>query len=303
MSLGYDLKRAFDCEVLSAGTPTGEVALFRCLIKAIELMRGYRACEIHGKKHQVQYIETEGWFTKKPRCELGDVAIIAFSPQKNQARFVIVQNKLSYPSRGRLGNKTSQICASLVQFELLCKRPYFELVNGTHKGKSNGLIKHSPYPSVCLYGIFYNQGSGVNMSAITADKFAFDASWKRKSNYPCAVIQFEKNFQNRANRWEPDFVAAETIEDFGDLLEDLYIGRPITSRTQKDIKDLLFNISEAHLDDRSKSIIADFSGMDIVDSLDENKREENIAETDFEDILNVCRSLVLINVDEQRSIY
>ena len=46
--------------------------------------------------------------------------------------------------------------------------------------------EQSPYSSVCLYGIFYNQEKGVNMSAITADKFPFktDKSGKADTRLP-----------------------------------------------------------------------------------------------------------------------
>lgn len=300
MPLGLDLKRAFDAEVLHAANPTGEIALFRCLINAIETMHGYRAYEIHGNKHQVQYIETEGWFTKKPRCELGDVAIIAFSPRRNQARLVIVQNKLSYRSGGGLGTRTNEVRANLVQFELLSKRPYFELVRGINAGVRNGLIRHSPCPSVCQYGIFYNSRAGVDMSVITASQFDLDSAHMRTSKNPTAIVRFRGAFQSiRTRHLAPDFIAAETIEDFGDLLEELYIGRPITIRVKRAINRLLLTMTHVRPGAMNIRIINDFCNMEVMEHLDLNPNGENEDEDSFENLLDVCRSLVLIDVDAE----
>lgn len=300
MPLGLEIKRAFDAEVLYATNPTGEIALFRCLINAIETMHGYRACEIHGNKHQVEYIETEGWFTKNPRCELGDVAIIAFSPRRNRARLVLVQNKLSYQSGGGLGTRTNEVRANLVQFELLSKRPYFELVRGANAGMRNGLIRHSPCPSVCQYGIFYNSGTGIDMSVITANKFDLDSTYMRTSKNPTATVRFRGAFQSvRTRHLAPDFIAAETIQDFGDLLEDLYIGRPITTRVKRAINRLLLAMTYAHPEDLSIRIINDFCNMEVMEHWDLNPNDENEDQDSFENLLDVCRSLVLIDVDAE----
>lgn len=300
MPLGLDLKRAFDAEVLHAKDPTREVALFRCLINAIKAMPAYRAYEIHGNKCQVEFIETEGWFTRKPQCELGDVAIIAFSPRRNRARFVIVQNKLSYNSGGGLGTITNEVKANLVQFELLSKRPYFKLVRGINAGVQNGLIKHSPCPSVCQYGVFYDSGAGVDMSVITADKLDLDLTYTRFSKRPIATVRFRGAFQNFAVRHSaPDFIAAETIRDFGDLLEDLYIGRPITLRVKREINRLLLNMAYVHPETLDVRIINDFCNMEVIGFEDANLYYEDEDESGFENLLDVCRSLVLIDVDAE----
>lgn len=300
MPLGVNLKRTFDYEVLHAANPTGEVALFRCLINAIEVMPGYRTCEIHGNKHQVKYVETEGWFTRRPQCELGDVVIIAFSPRRNRARLVIVQNKISYKAGGGLGTTTNEVKANLVQFELLSKRPYFEFTRGVNAGVRNGLIRHSPYPSVCQYGIFYDSGAGVDMSVITADKFDFDYIYTRTCKRPTATVRFRGAFQNFAVRHlEPDFVAAETIRDFGNLLEDLYIGRPITTRVKRTINRLLLNMAYTHPETVNMRVINDFCNMEVQGFEDTNPYYENEDESSFESLLDVCRSLVLIDVDPE----
>lgn len=300
MPLGVDLKRTFDAEVLHATNPKGEVALFRCLINAIEAMPGYRTCEIHGNKYQVKYIETEGWFTRKPQCELGDISIIAFSPRRNRARFVIVQNKLSYKLGGGLGTTTNEVKANLVQFELLSKRPDFEFARGVNVGVRNGLIKNSPCPSVCQYGIFYDSGAGVDMSVITANKFDLDSTYTRTSKRPIATVRFRGAFQSFAVRnSEPDFVAAETIRDFGDLLEDLYIGRPITTRVKRTINRLLLNMAYTHPDTLNMRVINDFCNMEVMGIEDADPHYENEGESGFENLLDVCRSLVLIDVDAE----
>lgn len=300
MPLGRDLKRAFDNQLLIATNPTREVDLFRCLIAAINSIPSYQAFEIHGNKSQVQYTETEGWFSRKPRCELGDVAIIAFSPRRKQSRLVIVQNKRAYQPGGGLGTNKNEVRANLVQFELLSKRPYFKLVRGACAGVRNGLIRFSPYSSVCQYGIFYDSGTGTDMSVITADRFNLVSKHKRTGKHPTATVRFWGAFQSAGVRYAaPDFVAAETIEDFGDLLEDLYIGRPITSRAKQEINRLLFNLTNMRPDAMHTNILNDFYNMEIVEQFDINMHDEDLVADDFWELLDVCRSLVLIDVDAQ----
>ena len=84
-------------------------------------------------------------------------------------------------------------------------------------------------------------------------------------------------------------------------MEALYIGRPITKYAQRTIRQLLSNIPSKNLSDKRKRVIVDFCNIDITDLLDENMREERTDEADFSAILDVCRSFVLINVDEQNA--
>lgn len=66
MSLGSDLKSVFDSKASSPSALRGEVALFRYLIEAFDSIGDHLACEIHGNKSQVRYVETAGWLPELP---------------------------------------------------------------------------------------------------------------------------------------------------------------------------------------------------------------------------------------------
>lgn len=310
MPLGYSLKTSFS-SCVSACPTTSEVELFRCLKMAFSSMPDYSAGEIHGHKRQVLYTEANGWFTKKPRCELGDLAIIAFSKKKGQGRLVIIQNKVSRDSKRGLGSNCRGIYASLVQYELLRERPFFCFASGPYSGRRNGLIKFSPYSSVCQYGLFYKDRFGnVDMSSITASEFALPAKtilrFPIRSRHPVAKIEFNKKFETFASRSATgDFVAAENLIDFGNLLEDMYIGRPINVYQKKVIEDMLMlkmASDDADMSYEARRAIDDFMGTEFIEDTNvsylNGENENNKAEWDC--LLNVCRSLVLINVDPCR---
>lgn len=215
-----------------------------------------------------------------------------------------MQNKLSYRLGGGLGTKTNEVPVNLVQFELLSKRPYFEFARGENAGVRNGLIRHSPYPSVCQYGIFYNNGTGVDMSVITANQFDYHSTYIRTSKNPTATVRFLGAFQKYGDRHlASDFIAAESIEDFGDILEDLYIGRPITAQVKQTINPLLRTMSYAQLGSMGMQIINDFCNMEVSGSVDLDIQDIIDDQSSFENILDVCRSLVLIDVDAEANPY
>lgn len=309
MSFGYDLKKNFTSQVettLNAPYYAKEVDLFRCLIDAFSSMSNYMVAEIHGNRHQVEYSETKGWFLRAPRCELGDIIIIAFSRVRCQGRLVIIQNKVSRRF-GQLSSNHRDVYANLVQYELMCNRPIFSPANGPYKGKENTLINRLPYPSVCQYGLFYKDPcGGIDMSSITAQEFTFAPSTAKKfplnSKSPCAKIILPSDFSfetfNSRNS-KKDFVGAKTLVDFGDLLEDLYIGMPISPNLKDNI---LQNLNEKRNDAYSTStmrrLIDDFSTINFSESID---RENDISASQGSEmpnnIIDMCRALLLINLD------
>ena len=294
MPLGQQLSDAFQRYVALQPHNTEE-ELFQCLINAINDMPGYQADSIHGIRRKVEYTERRNWFTKRPaRCELADVAIIAYSRLNHRARLILIQNKVS------TRNNTDRISADLVQYELLRDRPFFHFTSAPYQGVQNGLIHRSAYPSVCQYGIFYRNRGVVDMSVITAQHLSMKRTHCSNSMNPKRMIYFDGQFQNLAN-YNPhnDFIAAENIRDFGDLLEQLYIGRPITNRGRQVISNMLFltpNLQEyPHLEQH----VLNFSELQLLE-WEENADYLNLQyEDDFRIILNSCRRLILINVDRQ----
>lgn len=196
-----------------------------------------------------------------------------------------------------------EIGADIVQHELLCERPDFSFTTGKCAGQPNGLIRTSPYPSVCQYGLFYKDIHGnIDMSCITASEFLFSSS--ALARFPISTrnlrvkIIFTGTFENATSRSSKgDFIAAENLTDFGDLLEDLYIGKPIDLWMKKQVSDMLMvKLSAGEIDISTKKavdefIITDFN-EDIFSSQDKIYQDDEAS-----NLLNICRTLLLINVD------
>lgn len=282
-----------------------EVNLFRHLIDAIKSVSGYSVAEIHGNKSQVTYKETMGWFTKTPRCELGDVCVIAYSKVRRAARLVIIQNKVAPKTGGVLPQVGNKIRASLVQHELLSCRPYFEC--WSRGGGKKGWIHDSPYPSVCIYGNFIQDGTGeADMVSITADQFVVPCIGTPKTGKkPSATVYYSGMYEELLRKGPSgDFVAAKNLVDFGDLLEDLYIGRPIDPGLKHDIEDALgitFFTNPTQASENFPAVLKDFQEMELSDNVSfgqgNNLNIEGGSEQIIDNLLNACRVLLLLNVD------
>jgi hypothetical protein len=304
MSFGTDLSREFRA-LTTPGSSTREIDLFRNLIAAMQKISSYPVAEIHGNKYQVTYTETKGWFSKTPpRCELGDVCIIAYSKRKKEARIVIVQNKVARAAKRHLSHDGRKINVSLVQHELLSVRPIFQYVHG---GGQSHLIHTNAYPSVCIYGNFFQDSTGqIDMASITAE--CLDVSHlttKRTGKHPGAMLYYRDLFESYSCRGPGlDFIAAGNLVDFGDLLADMYIGRPLNFRQQHRIVDSLRKIflSDPELaSDNFSAVLQDFQETELSDSGSFEADEYFNNESGFSQIddnpLNNCKSLLLLNVD------
>lgn len=83
-----------------------------------------------------------------------------------------------------------------------------------------------------MYGSIYMNARGeVDMAAIAANLFQFKHSpihFPQYGKHPAATIFYSGPFENLATRnGSGDFYAADNLTDFGDLLEELYIGKPL----------------------------------------------------------------------------
>lgn len=295
---------------LSATKSIKEVDLFRFFIKAFTSMSSYNVGEIHGNRRQVVFDESKGWYTRNSQCELGDVAIIAFSKAKGQGRLVIMQNKVSRNTYGEIFYNPRGVHANLVQHELLTVRPRFQYIKSPGAGKPNNLIQASPYPSVCLYGNFYLNRSDIDMSALTASKLvAFPLSFKwgipRTGKHPTASIEYKEPFETMKSRsTDGDFIGAGNLFDFGNLLEDLYIGRPINYIEKRKIESELRFALQSYSTDLLEPVITvinDFLETEFNKETD-FYADDNYSEDSSSGILDICRSLLIINVDSKECV-
>lgn len=314
MALGTELSREFRTHAtpyIRSASRIYEVKLFRYLIDAIKSVSGYSVAEIHGNKSQVTYKETMGWFTKTPRCELGDVCVIAYSKARRAARLVIIQNKVAPKTGGVLPPVGNKIKANLVQHELLSYRPYFERWSGG--GRKNGLIYDSPYPSVCIYGNFIQDSSTgkADMVSITANQFVVPHIRTPKTGRkPSATVYYSGMYEELLHKGPfGDFVAAKNLVDFGDLLEDLYIGRPIGSGLKHMIAKALgitFSTNPTQASENFPAVLKDFQEMELSDNVSfgqgNNLNIEGGSEQIIDNPLNACRVLLLLNVDGDDSV-
>lgn len=294
MSLGDVLQDKF-FSLVNNNTQYKEVELFRKLIDAFLSMSHYFVEEIHGTKYQVTYKENNNWFNKVPRCELADMIIVAYSSERKEGRIVFIQNKLSKISPNN-ELRYRKIYANLVQYELLSERPIFSYVNKS-LNYAEDIFYGSEYESICQYGLFYQNTDGtINMSCITASEFGHDLGSKKlvpiTTKNPCTNILFDKEFETFNSRAKKgDFIAAQNLKDFGDLLEDLYIGRPIDGSLKKEILEILREQQNINTTNR---ILEDFSEIDF-DGSDLERSSEEISV--IKKSLLSSRVLLMVDVD------
>lgn len=292
MSLGRDLANSF--HAIGPNTLTGhtEVEFFRTLINAFKTLPNYAALEIHGNKSHVKYIPANNYFTRvDPACELADVAIIAYSPKRHQARLLFIQNKVAPRNKCTVFNRLS---ADLIQFELLHNRPVFEFVQRNLPRGPITLLSASPTDSVALYGIFYQNGNSVDMSAITANAMTTSAT-HRPGHHPKGIIEYiNQPFQSLLSHGTPDFTAASNLIDFGDLLEILFIGRPITIHLRNALLHILNQAFPNPTPHQQKQIAA-FRNMDLETALYD---DSHVMQT-VNNPSGFARTLLFLNVDQQ----
>ena len=308
MTFGRDLKAEFS-RLWHKKEPTNEIPLFRILCEAILSQKNYITAEIHGNRCQVEFKQRSHRFSSKKspmcRCELGDLLIVAFSALRKEGRIVIIQNKVARKGNGKLRNTPREVNASLVQYELLYERPMFQYVGKKFKGSQDDILFSSPYSSVSLYGIFYENGLGeVDMSSITARELQLSNPPKHPitGTYPCAklILPSSCSFQTKTSCFG-DFAAAENLINFGDLLEDLYIGRPITQRIKTEIIEKCMPASktiENTLSARAEEVLKIFDSIDFPNP---SNMSSNLSQSDSQPghfiPMNICRSVIFINVD------
>lgn len=313
MTLGMQLSHSFNMLVtpyIHKNKSIYETKLFDKLIDSFSSLCGYEVARIHGNKYQVTYPDALGWFAQPRRCELGDICIIAYSKRKKKARLVVVQNKVARTTFNVLSTDGCQINANLVQYELLKTRPRFEYTCGKLRGTMSNLIRTERYPSVCVYGNFYMNAKGeADMAAITANQFQFKhppIPFPCYGKHPAATIIYSGPFENLATRnGSGDFYAADNITDFGDLLEDLYIGKPIGKKEkdhiEKELEDA-FNAGVARASNNFYTALQNFQMISLDDSDDISLNDEFDFDGDYPmqeqyNPLHFCRTLLLLNVD------
>jgi hypothetical protein len=294
MPLGQELTDLFYATAPNTLNGHTEVQFFRELITAFTSLPNYAALEIHGNKSRVKYTPSNTYFTRPdPACELADVAIIAYSPQRQQARLLFIQNKVAPRNNCASFDRLS---ADLIQYELLHDRPVFQFARRDLAGTAVTLLSASPTDSVALYGIFYQNGNRVDMSAITANTMTTNAS-HRPGRHPKGTIEYIHHpFQSLHSHGTRDFTAARNLADFGDLLEILFIGRPITTQLKNQFL-LILNQAFPNPTPQQQQQIDMFRNMALDNTRYDDRYDALIpAATDPR---YFARSLVFLNVDRQ----
>lgn len=147
------------------------------------------------------------------------------------------------------------------------------------------------------------------MAAIAANQFQFKRPpipFPCYGKHPTATIIDPGPFENLATRnGSGDFYAADNIIDFGDLLEDLYIGKPIGKKgkdhIEKELEDA-FNAGVARASSNFYNALQNFQMMSLDDSDDISLYDEFDFDGDYPmqeqyNPLHFCRTLLLLNVD------
>lgn len=306
MSLGKELSDDFKNKYKTATpSPHGEVKLFRILIDSFKSLTSYGIAEIHGRKAIVQYVEDRGWFTKTPRCELGDIFFLVYSPTRAKAKYFVMQNKVQHKS------SCTQIHANLVQHELLATKKFFEFTK-THA--TSDMFSHARHDSVCVYGNFYESSVGMmdEMSVFTASKLEFVGSIPSGVTgiNPTKEVEYTGLMDNVASMRTAhtsgvlkDFDGTDNLEKFGDLVEELYIGEPIGSVGLRNIVAMLKTLlRKKYYHNLGKPLDEFCEELDNMAALPEMAKRDvnqydNEEEIDF--LMMGCKRIVFINCDKR----
>lgn len=294
MALGNDLSNEFKVLCSSSGARTEE-DYFRNLQHALLRLKKYHVIEIHGGRCQVTYTETMGWFSKSPRCELGDLFFLVYSPKRNKARYFVMQNKVRKRNYKRVN-------ADLVQFELLSKRLKFTYVRD---GKVSNLLSAARHESVSVYGNFYKDTTGqMDMATFTANQLQFVraiVNFPLSSLHPKRVVEYKgvNDTLTSIKTAKRDFYGTDCLIHFGNLMEELHIGEPLNSGLKEALLAYFKGLDPSDYESNmSQTLEGACEQLESIVVEEFNARQE--LEDQIEDYKNIklCRNIQFINVDE-----
>ncbi len=217
-----------------------EVCLFNTLKVSFEQLNSqfYRAKVIHSNAKSGTTFDMEDSFLSfnpknKPSnngyfnditTELADLLLVTYSPKRHTAKITFMQNK--YERQYKYDDK---FYLNVLQLYLLKCKPYIKrskipFVRGN-------FLNSAKLPSICSYGVFYKGNNSYNMNYYRADLIDINGA-PYKTDSKKLPFNGGINFLEKINN-ELDLQGCHGLMDFGNALEDFYVGSPISYRQKK----------------------------------------------------------------------
>ena len=290
MSFGKDLSIEF--EKLTAGVFYPEEDLFCKFQDALLALKNhypkyrYAVDIIHGRKSHVDFaykgsaISSISYGTTKTK-EMADMMFVVLGNRFSEIRLTYLQNKK--------GSSSTRFKADLLQLYLLKERP--QIISSPLPQcafNDSDILHNAILPSVGSYGVFYENGSSVEMSYIPAGnilplrktgKSIVRSAQTSKSNF--GKIKTISGFEESQGE--------ETVHDFGESLIAMTIGTPFLNAD----RDTKFSTIISYLAKKSSTVgeWLRFQDNSLLQDVDNDK----------EDWLTGAAVTIVINSDEIRN--
>lgn len=231
MSFGSELQKTF--QSLTQGQKLNEVKLFTKLQDSFQILKSsypnHASAIIHGRSSFVsfvsraEYVEEISWGQEVTR-ELGDLMLVVVSPSRDIARLTYLQIKYKNQIQRRRGYslylEPNTFKGDLVQLELMNSRPEI-----TVNGKASSALKEARCPSVCSYGVFYDNGCHYEMKYYSAHLLSPRTDYA-KSKIRDIIYEYEMDVDHY-NKTDLQYNSCSDLEVFGNAVISLEIGTPM----------------------------------------------------------------------------
>lgn len=223
--------------------PKNEIEYFRFFAKT--LSKNYKNVhyyEVHGNPGHVSF-KSALWPSKPPITkELGDLIIITYSPEKNQARYTVNQNKFQRKTGIQRVWPAFKFRADIEQYDLLAFRPLVKSIGSISFPPT--ILSDTEYDSVASYGVFYEGEEHLIDFVYSIAKWLSPQSYAKSCNLILNTCQNEMSVDNR------ETVCTVGIEIFVKHLLNMHIGAPISSPELGGfLKSLIQNLAKASDED------------------------------------------------------
>lgn len=285
--------KQFNSIISSISTPINEEKLFIALAKTLNGTLVYSKSKIIHKK-SVYFNSSKVFdYNASQRCELGDLRIVFFSPQKNEVRETIMQCK--YERNIKAFSKFTFKC-QMNQLHLLSEKlPYKEKPKQTFWNKE---LMKSIFETKTSYGIFYFKNGLYNLLCTSARHVA-PLNLKAKSNIRKAKITCLNRLCS-TNPFGSEILRTNDLNDFKVIVSDMLFGEKLYPTNSHAVistilrmnKDTM-NIIIGEIDDNILNIPRMIYNNDLSIIHDWNYKDDNIEKEYLTDL-----ATLFVNTDK-----
>ncbi len=220
---GQRFESEFDAKVvLLRRGKHGEIALFRAMHQSLEVAANTAVRvgvhEYHGAGHQVHFEREVNRGGGPARCELSDLAVIAFSTVSGEARLVYIQAKFekAWPKQN-----PSTLKANGNQWDLLAHRP--EVHGAGNFDPPRDLLSSSPMTSIGSFVFFVGMNGGADLQFAAASRLCLmreDKAYRGR-----VMLPLHRDWY--VTKPVLEVLSAVGSSAFASALADLRIGAPL----------------------------------------------------------------------------